>query len=110
MASTLILVAWIMAIQTGTVPSPDGRQARLSGVVRDSTGAVVRDVAVTVSSAGTTPSRSAVTDAHGQYAIEGLLPGRHIVTAVAAGFGYDPSRWSSYSAQPRSTSNCCCRR
>ena len=86
MASTLMLVAWIMAIQTGTVPSPDERQARLSGVVRDSSGAVLRDVALTVSSAGTTPSRSAVTDAHGQYAIEGLLPGRYIVTAVAAGF------------------------
>jgi hypothetical protein len=59
----------------------------LSGVVKDSSGAVLPGVTVEASSSVLLEkSRSAVTDGTGQYLIPGLTPGPYTVTFTLAGF------------------------
>ena len=59
----------------------------IAGVVRDNSGAVVPNVTVEASSpALIEKSRTAVSDASGQYRIEQLRPGTYTVTFTASGF------------------------
>ena len=60
--------------------------ADLSGVVRDSTGAAMARVTVTVRHLATNHTRQAVSDDHGRYAFRELEVGSHEVTAESAGF------------------------
>jgi outer membrane receptor protein involved in Fe transport len=64
--------------------------ADLSGVVRDSSGAVVARAPVTVRHLATNHTRQAPTDDRGRYAFPELEVGRHEVTVESAGFR--PSR------------------
>jgi len=62
-------------------------QATLSGVVKDSSGAVLPGVTVEASSpALIEKSRSAVTDGTGQYRVTELPPGDYTVTFTLTGF------------------------
>jgi iron complex outermembrane receptor protein len=58
----------------------------LSGVVRDTTGGVLSGVTVTVTGASLVGPRTALTDDHGRYALDGLPGGRYRVTAGLSGF------------------------
>ena len=62
-------------------------QGTISGVARDTTGAVLPGVTVEASSpALIEKTRSVVTDAEGQYKIVNLRPGTYAVTFTLAGF------------------------
>src|SRR5215467_4916377 len=70
-----------------TVPASVFAQATLTGVVKDSSGAVLPGVTVeAASSALIEKSRSAVTDGTGQYRLTELLPGSYTVTFTLTGF------------------------
>ncbi|HUQ92428.1 MAG TPA: carboxypeptidase regulatory-like domain-containing protein, partial [Bryobacteraceae bacterium] len=60
--------------------------ASLSGIVTDSTGAVVPQVTVTAIHEGTNQSGTAITNETGRYAIPSLRPGLYRVTAELTGF------------------------
>jgi hypothetical protein len=76
----LATLAWL-------VPSIASAQASITGVVKDSSGAVLPGVAVeAASSALIERTRAAVTDATGQYRIIELRPGSYTVTFSLSGF------------------------
>ena len=59
---------------------------RLTGVLRDRTGAVVQAGTVGIRSRASTQAVTTVSDAAGRYALDSLAPGTYVVSAVAAGF------------------------
>ena len=59
---------------------------RITGSVRDQSGGAMVGVTVSVTDADRGLERSGVTDAAGQYAFPGLLPGRKTIKAEAQGF------------------------
>ena len=59
----------------------------LRGEVQDQSGARLAGARIAVQSAGLGLSRQVVADNHGEFRIEGLLPGRYHVVASAKGFG-----------------------
>ena len=61
-------------------------QGRISGLVADSSGAVVSGAKVTITNTATGISRSLVTTAAGDYNAPNLEPGPYTVTAEATGF------------------------
>ena len=69
------------------VPSAAQAQASLTGVVRDTSGAVLPGVTVEAASPALIEKvRSVVTDSTGQYRIENLRPGSYTVTFTLPGF------------------------
>jgi len=60
--------------------------ARISGVVKDASDAVVPGAVVTATQVGTNAKRSATSSASGVYNILSLLPGQYEVTLEAQGF------------------------
>src|SRR6476661_3770757 len=80
----------LAAIVLSAVLAPSAafaQQASITGVVRDSSGAVLPGVTVEASSpALIEQSRSVVTDAAGQYRIVDLRAGTYVVTYSLAGF------------------------
>ena len=81
----LILV--VFAVAAPSITSAQSGQSAISGVVRDSTGAVLPGVTVEASSpALIEKSRSAVTDEAGQYRVVDLRPGTYRVTFTLQGF------------------------
>src|SRR5947208_13367786 len=76
------VAAWV-----ALVPSALYAQATLAGTVKDASGAVLPGVTVEAASpALIEKTRSAVTDATGQYRIESLQPGTYTVTFTLSGF------------------------
>src|SRR5438067_10902235 len=86
------MTAWISRIARAlllmvVVPSGLFAQGAIGGAVRDSTGAVLPGVTVEASSEALIErTRTAVTDASGQYLIVNLRPGTYAVTFTLAGF------------------------
>src|SRR6476661_6238023 len=80
----------LAAIVLSAVLAPSAafaQQASITGVVRDSSGAVLPGVTVEASSpALIEKTRSVVTDGAGQYRIVDLRPGTYTVTFALAGF------------------------
>ena len=69
------------------IPATGFAQASITGVVKDTSGAVLPGVTVEVSSPALIERvRSAVTDGTGQYQIINLRPGNYVVTFTLAGF------------------------
>src|SRR4029434_1802559 len=69
------------------VPAAAFAQASITGVVRDSSGAVLPGVTVEASSDALIERvRSAITDATGQYRIIDLRPGTYVVMFALTGF------------------------
>ena len=70
-----------------TLPAAAHAQASITGVVRDTSGAVLPGVTVEAASPALIEKvRSVVTDGTGQYRIENLRPGTYTVTFTLAGF------------------------
>src|SRR5687768_12381147 len=68
-------------------PATAGAQAAISGLVQDSTGAVLPGVTVEAASAALIERvRSGVTDDAGRYTIVDLRPGTYVVTFSLTGF------------------------
>src|SRR6202140_1439222 len=64
----------------------------LRGVVQDSSGARIPGAKVTVESAGLSTEREVQTSEHGEFRVDGLLPGEYWVRVKAAGFEVAESR------------------
>src|SRR5258708_2221733 len=58
----------------------------ITGIVTDSSGAVVPEAGVTVTNADTNVARVTTSTASGDYAVTGLLPGRYSVSVKKSGF------------------------
>jgi hypothetical protein len=83
LAATLLLLA-------AAAPSAAAQTAALgniSGVVRDTAGAVVANATVVIKNSGTGASRTLTTDSDGHYVATFLQPGPYEVTLSAIGFG-----------------------
>src|SRR6266511_709611 len=80
--AALFVIGWLVILQTSAFA-----QSTLSGVVRDSSGAVLPGVTVEAASDALIEKvRSATTDGTGQYRILDLRPGTYIVTFTLTGF------------------------
>jgi len=78
----LIVLAWL-----AIVPAAAYAQASITGVVRDTSGAVLPGVTVEAASPALIEKvRSVVTDSTGQYRIENLRPGTYDITITLPGF------------------------
>src|SRR5262245_56784211 len=75
-----------MVITTVAVASAQTATGTITGVVRDSTGAVLPGVTITITSAATGVARSVLTDADGRFQIVNLIPGEYDLRAALAGF------------------------
>ena len=73
---SLVAVVALAQLPTGTI----------SGVVNDSTGAVIPGVSVTVTNVEMGASRSLITDAQGRYVVPNLRSGEYDLRASIAGF------------------------
>jgi hypothetical protein len=58
----------------------------ITGIVTDSTGAVIPEAEVTITNADTNVPRVTASTTSGGYAVTGLLPGRYSVTVKKSGF------------------------
>ena len=81
--AALVASAVIVAL---AVVSAQSTLGNIRGVVQDSAGAVIPGAQIGLSGDGTPESRSAITDANGQFTFAGVAPGRYTVTAALAGF------------------------
>src|SRR5258708_11773965 len=81
--ASFILVGILLAL----LAAPASAQSTISGVVRDSSGAVVANAKVEASSDVLIEKvRTVTTNADGRYAIIDLRPGTYVVTVTLAGF------------------------
>jgi len=86
LALSLLAVAGFVAnISTPVVQAQTGTTGALSGVVADSTGAMVPGAKVIVTDTATDSKQSVVTNAEGKYTVANLKPGVYKVSASAAG-------------------------
>jgi len=82
-----VLLATLLGPAVG-LAAAQGQASSIAGVVRDNTGAVMPGVTVEASSpALIEKTRTAVTDATGQYRLESLRPGTYTVVFNLVGFG-----------------------
>src|SRR6185295_4668464 len=78
----LLMMSWVLL-----VPAMAHAQASITGIVRDSSGAVLPGVTVEAASPALIEKvRTAVTDGTGQYRIVDLRPGTYGVTFTLTGF------------------------
>lgn len=98
-----VLLLGVSGATWGQVPT-----GVLTGLVKDSSGAVVPNVKVTAINTGTNLTRQVVTDTSGTYRIAALNPGPYRLEAEAGGFKKLPPATSPSKSAPRygSTSNC----
>ena len=81
------LIGALLVIIIGLLPSTARAQASISGVVKDSSGAVLPGVTVEAASPALIEKvRSATADGSGQYHIENLRPGTYSLTFTLSGF------------------------
>ena len=77
----------IVVVVCTLVPSVVSAQGSITGVVRDTSGAVLPGVSIEAASPALIEKvRTAVTDSSGQYRIEDLRPGTYVVTFTLSGF------------------------
>src|ERR687896_635370 len=82
-----IRVAVVVLASLAIFPAAAYAQASITGVVRDTSGAVLPGVTVEVASPALIEKvRTAVTDDTGQYRVENLRPGVYTVTLTLPGF------------------------
>ncbi|HEX2461633.1 MAG TPA: carboxypeptidase regulatory-like domain-containing protein [Vicinamibacterales bacterium] len=82
-----LLVAWILLVSALLLPCVASAQSSITGVVRDTSGAVLPGVTVEASGPALIEgSRTAVTDNQGAYRIVDLRPGVYTVSFTLSGF------------------------
>jgi len=84
-ALVVFLASWLIVLPATT--SAQSFNGAITGVVRDSSGAVVADTALTLRNVATNQTvQTAVSGAEGEYAFRNLAPAKYEVTAVKQGF------------------------
>jgi Carboxypeptidase regulatory-like domain/TonB dependent receptor len=78
----LAVVIWILL-----APSALAQNAQITGLVKDSSGAIIPGATVTARNVDTGLTRVAVTDGSGEYRLVSLPPGRYSVAVELSGFG-----------------------
>jgi len=86
LSNRVLMFVALTAVLYGVPASSQAQDGRISGVVRDASGATVPGVIVTVTNQGTGTSKTANTPADGTYAVTGLPAGAYTVTADLPGF------------------------
>jgi carboxypeptidase family protein len=81
-----LLIASAVAFVCALAAPAYAQNAQISGVVKDSSGAVIPGVTVTARNVDTGLTRVAVTEANGDYRLPSLPPGRYGVAAELSGF------------------------
>jgi iron complex outermembrane recepter protein len=76
----------VLSLLLGAAPAFAQAPGSIAGVARDSSGAVVPGVTVTVTNQATGASKTTTTDSEGRYAVSELPPGPYTVTADLLGF------------------------
>jgi outer membrane receptor protein involved in Fe transport len=82
----LLLLAVAVLAVTPVSTFAQTSQGILSGVARDTTGAVVQNATVTIVNQETGEKRGGTTKSDGSYRIEAIPPGRYTITVEEAGF------------------------
>ena len=82
----LITFAGLALLMTFSFLQAQTNLGRITGAVRDPTGGAMVGVTVSVTDADRGLERTTMTDAAGQYAFPGLLPGKKTIKAEAPGF------------------------
>ncbi|HEV2983289.1 MAG TPA: carboxypeptidase regulatory-like domain-containing protein [Vicinamibacterales bacterium] len=82
---------WLVGVLSVTVwivlaPSALAQNAQITGVVKDSSGAIIPGATVTARNVDTGLTRVAVTDGSGEYRLPSLPPGRYSVATELSGF------------------------
>ncbi len=77
----------LAATSTLGLPAQNAALGNISGVVRDSSGAIVPNATVTVTNTGTGASRTLTTDSDGHYLASFLQPGSYEVVLTGTGYG-----------------------
>ena len=85
LARRALLVCCLIALVAGALPA-QSTFGTILGTVRDSGGALVPGVQVTLSNAGTAMTRAIVTDQTGDYAFKNIDVGRYMLTFAQPGF------------------------
>jgi len=98
MGTTLIVVLYLLA---SAVAYGQLSTATLTGVVRDSTGAVVPEAVVILRNAATTGERRTVTNSAGNYTFLNITPGRYTLETTASGFR--PNKVAEFELQVNQT-------
>ncbi len=86
MKTRSILYRLILVLTSAGLVWSQGIQNAIVGTVRDTSGAVVPAVAITVTNVATNVRRTVQTDATGNYGVPSLVVGDYLVTAEKAGF------------------------
>ncbi len=81
------MVVVFASLLAGSPAVAQQTEARIAGTISDQNGGVLPGVTVTVTSAATGATRTAVTDEQGRYTITNLPPGTYAVNAELSGFG-----------------------
>jgi hypothetical protein len=81
------MVLVFASLLAGSPAAAQQTEARIAGTISDQNGGVLPGVTVTVTSATTGATRTAVTDEQGRYTITNLPPGTYAVNAELSGFG-----------------------
>jgi hypothetical protein len=84
--SAVSAVLLLLTLIVGTSLFAQNPNGALRGEVQDSSGARVSTAQVAVESVDSSIRREAVANDHGEFRIDGLLPGRYKVSASAKGF------------------------
>lgn len=79
------LALFVVLLLAGTLLAQQ-ETGRITGTVKDQSGAVIPGAAVTVRSVATNAVRSATTGADGGYVVTNLLPGTYEISAAVTGF------------------------
>src|SRR5947207_2038186 len=80
------ITALILMMSTAATGSAQVTSARLEGLIRDATGAIVPGVNVTATQTGTNIVFDAVSNEIGLYVFPKLIPGTYTITAELPGF------------------------
>ena len=86
LSNRVLMFVALTAVLYGVPASSQAQDGRISGVVRDASGATVPGVIVTVTNQATGTSKTANTPPDGTYAVTGLPAGAYTVTADLPGF------------------------
>ena len=85
MRKWIVVASALVMLLTGS--SAFAQNAQVSGTLKDQSGGVLPGVTITAKNIETGLTRSAVTEASGEYRVPALPPGTYTVTAALNGFG-----------------------